>query len=122
MSTMSITIYHNPNCSKSLKTLEIIESSGIEPNIVEYIKTPPDRDTLLRMAELIGVPLSDLLRRGEADFKNVGSQVPLDNQEALADWLHEHPRVLERPVVIDNDAERGIIGRPPENVLPLLKR
>ena len=119
---MSITIYHNPNCSKSRKTLEIIESSGIEPNIVEYIKTAPDRDTLLRMAELIGVPLSDLLRRGEADFKDAGSQVPLDNQEALADWLHEHPRELERPVVIDNDAKRGIIGRPPENVLPLLRR
>jgi len=119
---MSITIYHNPNCSKSMKTLEIIKSSGIEPNIVEYIKTPPDRNTLLRMAELIGVPLSDLLRRGEADFKDARSEVPLDNQEALANWLHKHPRVLERPVVIDNDAERGIIGRPPENVLPLLKQ
>ncbi len=122
MSAMSITIYHNPNCSKSRKTLEIIESSGIEPNIVEYIKTPPDRDTLLRMAELIGVPLSDLLRRGEGDFKDAGSDVPLNDQEALADWLHEHPRVLERPVVIDNDRRRGIIGRPPENVLPLLKK
>lgn len=119
---MSITIYHNPNCSKSRKTLEIIESSGIKPKIIEYIKTPPDRDTLLRIAELVGVPLGDLLRRGEADFKDAGSGVPLDNLQALADWLHVHPRVLERPVVIDEDAERGIIGRPPENVLPLLEK
>lgn len=82
---------------------------------------PPDRDTLLRMAALVGVPLSDLLRRGEADFKDAGSKLPLHDMAALADWLHAHPRVLERPVVIDNDAERGIIGRPPENVLSLLK-
>ncbi len=119
---MSITIFHNPNCSKSRKTLELIESSGINPEIIEYLKTPPDPDELLRIAKLVGVPLTELLRRGEADFKDAGSSVPIDDQCALAAWLHEHPRVLERPVVIDNDLERGIVGRPPENVLPLLNQ
>ncbi len=119
---MSITIFHNPNCSKSRKTLELIESSGVTPKIVEYLKTPPDPDTLLRIAKLVGVPLVELLRRGEADFKEAGSNVPIDDQQALAAWLHQHPRVLERPVVIDDESERGIVGRPPENVLPLFSR
>ena len=64
---MTITIYHNPRCSKSRATLEIIQSKGITPNIVEYLHTPPDPDTLVKIARLIGVPLGELLRRGEDD-------------------------------------------------------
>lgn len=117
---MNVTIYHNPGCSKSRKTLEIIESRGVEPRIVEYLKEPPDPDTLLRLAELLDVPLEALLRKSEPDFANSPQPVPVENSEALSRWLHEHPRVLQRPIVVDDDRGRAVVGRPPENVLDLL--
>ena len=117
---MTITIYHNPRCSKSRATLEIIQSKGITPNIVEYLHTPPDPDTLEKIARLIGVPLGELLRRNEDDFVAAGDDVPLDDETALARWLHEHPRVLERPIVVDDDNDRAIVGRPPDNVNVIL--
>lgn len=119
---MSITIYHNPRCSKSRKTLEIIESQGISPTIVEYIASPPDPDTLLRLARLLNVPLAELLRRGEAAFKNAGDKVPLDDDQALAAWLHHNAIVLERPIVVDEERGRAVLGRPPENVMGLLRQ
>jgi arsenate reductase len=117
---MSLTIYHNPRCSKSRKTLELIRSKGIEPAIVEYLRTPPDAATLTKLSSLLGVPLADILRPKEDDFRNAGDSVPLDDAEALADWVSEHPKVLERPIVVDEEAGRAIMGRPPENVLALL--
>ena len=117
---MSITIFHNPKCSKSRATLELIEAKGIAPNIVEYLQTPPDAGTLLRIAGLLGVPLSELVRRGEEEFRSAGDGVPMDNEAALADWIHRHPRVLQRPIVVDESNERAIVGRPPENVHDLI--
>lgn len=119
---MTITIYHNPRCSKSRKTLEILESNGVSPSIVEYLDTPPDAETLRRLATLLEMPLADLLRRGEALFRNAGDCVPLDDEQALADWLHENPGVLQRPIVVDEVGNRAVMGRPPENVLALIKR
>jgi len=117
---MSITIYHNPRCSKSLKTLALLDSEGITATIVEYLDTPPDAASLIRIAQLLEVSLVDLLRRGEDDFKDAGDSVPLDNEMALAEWLHNNPRVLERPIVVDEDQGRAVVGRPPENVLGLI--
>ena len=117
---MSLTIYHNPRCSKSRATLALIQSKGIEPNIVEYLSTPPDAATLLRISDLLGVSLSELLRRGEEAFKSAGDSVPLDDAEKLAEWLQQHPKVLQRPIVVDDANSRAVVGRPPENVLDLL--
>ncbi len=117
---MNVTIYHNPGCSKSRKTLELIESRGVKPRIVEYLQNPPAPDTLLRLAEMIGVPLAGLLRTSEADFRESADPVPMDDGQALSTWLHDHPRVLQRPIVVDEDQARAVIGRPPENVLELL--
>jgi arsenate reductase len=119
---MNITIYHNPGCSKSRKTLEIIESHGFEPRIVEYLVQPPDAQTLLRLAATLNVPMMDLLRKAEEDFSSASGSVPLDDDAALADWLHQHPRVLQRPIVVDEDGDRAVIGRPPENVLEILQK
>lgn len=69
---------------------------------------------------MLGVPLADLLRRGEDAFVQAGDTVPLHDDKALAAWLHDNPRVLERPIVVDEDSNRAVIGRPPENVLSLL--
>ena len=117
---MSITIYHNPRCSKSRKTLELIESRGVEPKIINYLDSPPGAGTLLRIAAQLNLPLADLLRRNEAEFKDAGDLVPLADEQALAAWLHENPKVLQRPIVVDEQSGRAVVGRPPENVLALL--
>ena len=117
---MSVTIYHNPRCSKSRKTLELIESRGVVPTIVEYLKTPPDAETLLELSRLLDQPLAELLRRGEDEFRNAGDNVPLDDPAALAAWIHNHPSVLQRPIVVDSEKTRAVVGRPPENVLEVL--
>lgn len=117
---MTITIYHNPRCSKSRKTLEIIENAGIAPKVVKYLDEPPDADRIRKLAATIGVNVSDLLRRNEDDYRNANDLPELDDEAALAAWLARHPRVLQRPIVIDDDAGVAVIGRPPESVTDLL--
>jgi arsenate reductase len=117
---MSITIYHNPRCSKSRKTLELLVQSGISPTIVEYLNTPPDAEATLRHARLIGVSVADLLRRGEEEFKQANDLPDLDDDAALAKWLEAHPKVIERPIVVDEANDRAVLGRPPEKVLELV--
>ncbi|MDJ0812577.1 MAG: arsenate reductase (glutaredoxin) [Woeseiaceae bacterium] len=117
---MSIKIYHNPRCSKSRKTLELLEQAGVTPTIVEYLKSPPDAATTLRNAALIGVSVAELLRRGEDEFRQAQDLPDLDDDAALAAWLEQHPKVIERPIVVDEDGKRAVVGRPPENVLELV--
>ena len=117
---MSITIYHNPRCSKSRKTLELLEQAGVNPTIVEYLGSPPDAATILSNAKLMGVKVADLLRRGEDEFKQARDLPDLDDDAALAAWLERHPKVIERPIVVDEDSNRAVVGRPPENVLELV--
>lgn len=119
---MSITIYHNPRCSKSRKTLELLQQSGVKPTIVEYLDTAPSAATTLRNARLIGVPVADLLRRGEDEFKDATDLPNLNDDAALAAWLAQHPTVIERPIVVDEKNATAVLGRPPENVLALLAR
>ena len=117
---MTITIYHNPRCSKSRKTLEIIESAGIVPRVIRYLDEPPDATRICELAATIGVPVSGLLRRTEAEYRDADDLPALDDDVALAAWLAHHPGVLQRPVVIDDDAGVAIIGRPPESVAEML--
>ena len=117
---MALTIYHNPRCSKSRKTLQIIDDAGIDPSIVPYLEEPPLPSEILDFADKLEMPVSALLRRGEPDFKEAKDLPDLDDDAALAEWLARHPRVLQRPIVVDNERGRAVIGRPPENVLVLL--
>jgi arsenate reductase len=117
---MSLTIYHNPRCSKSRKTLEIIQSAGVEPTIVLYLQDTPGAAEILDVAAKLGKPVADLLRRGEGEFKDARDLPSLDNDAALAAWLESHPVVLERPIVVDRDTGKAVVGRPPENVTELL--
>ncbi len=117
---MSLTIYHNPRCSKSRKTLELIQEAGVSPNIVEYLSEPPSAARILQLAELLGLTVQELLRRNEADFTDAADLPDLDDNAALAAWVAIHPKVLERPIVIDDGANRAVMGRPPENVRSLL--
>ncbi len=118
---MNITIYHNPRCSKSRKTLEIIQENGIEPKIVEYLQKPPDATRTEQLAALLGLKVADLLRKSEDDFTEADDLPSLDDNAALAAWIEDHPKVLQRPIVVDDDRDIAVIGRPPENVLGLLK-
>jgi arsenate reductase len=117
---MTITIYHNPRCSKSRKTLELIENAGVRPMVVRYLETPPGADRIRELATTLGMPVSDLLRRNEEEFRGASDLPALDDDASLADWLARHPRVMQRPIVIDDDAGVAVIGRPPENVQEIL--
>lgn len=115
---MPVTIYHNPRCSKSRATLELIRSRGIEPQIVEYLKTPPAPATLRRLAADLGLAPRALLRTGEPAYAELGLADPgLDDDRLLA-AMSSHPQLIERPIVVSG--ARAVIGRPPENVLAIL--
>ena len=119
---MHISLFHNPNCSKSRKTLELLEENGITPSIVSYLTEPPSAESILRVAKALGVNVAELLRKGEQDFINASDLPHLDDDAALAGWIHEHPKVLQRPIAIDDASGKAIVGRPPENVLELIRQ
>ncbi len=115
---MSVKILHNPRCSKSRQTLEIIREKGIEPMVVEYLKTPPSREELVDILTKLSMSPRDLMRKGEADYKdnNLADESLTDDQ--LIDAMLEFPKLIERPIVISDGQVR--IGRPPESVSEIL--
>ncbi len=117
---MAVTIFHNPRCSKSRGTLELITASGIDHNIVHYLEDIPDATTIQRLANDLGIAVAGLLRRGESEFKQATDVPDLRDDAALAEWLVLHPIVLERPSVVNDGTGEAVIGRPPENVLDIL--
>ena len=117
---MSLKIYHNPRCSKSRKTLEIIQDAGVAPEIVLYLQEAPEAAEILDIANKLGKEVANLLRRGESQFKEADDLPDLEDNAALAAWLEMHPVVLERPIVVDTNSGKAVVGRPPENVKGLL--
>ena len=117
---MALTIYHNPRCSKSRQTLEIIRDAGVEPNIVPYLEETPSATRIVDVAGRLRMKVADLLRRGESEFKEADDLPDLDDDHALAAWIEAHPKVLERPIVLDDESGKAVVGRPPENVAALL--
>lgn len=115
---MTVTIYHNPNCSKSRQTLELIKSAGHKPVVVEYLKTPPNADDLSEITDRLGIKPRDLLRKTEAQYKELNLSDETLSNDALINAMIEHPKLIERPIVLTET--EAIIGRPPENVLALL--
>ncbi len=115
---MSITLYHNPRCSKSRATLQLLRERGIEPRIVEYLKTPPSAAELEELAAALGVGARELLRTGEPEFRELGLADETLSETRILDAVAAHPRLLQRPIVVANGQAR--IGRPPEQVLEIL--
>ena len=95
---MALQIYHNPRCSKSRKTLEIIQGAGVEPEIVLYLQETPGAQDILDIAGKLRVPVANLLRRGESVFREATDLPDLADDAALAAWVAAHPIVLERPI------------------------
>lgn len=114
----TVTIYHNPRCSKSRQTLEILEGEGITPTIVKYLDTPPDTATLNQLLELLGLEPRELMRQGEAEYTELNLADPTLSREQLIAAMVQNPRLIERPVVVANG--KAVIGRPPQKVLDIL--
>ena len=112
------TLYHNPKCSKSRQTLALLREHGIEPTIIEYLKTPPDEKTLLHILTLLGRAPRELMRRKEAAFSEQQLDDPSLNSQTLIAAMVTHPILIERPIVMHNN--KAAVGRPPENVLEIL--
>lgn len=116
---MSIQIFHNPRCSKSRKTLALLEEKGIAPEIVKYLETPPDAATLESVLKMLEMEPRDLMRKNEKEYKELNLENPELSREQLIEAMVSHPKLIERPIVI-RDNNRATLGRPPEQVLELL--
>ena len=113
----TITIYHNPRCSKSRAACALIAESGVEAEVIDYLTTTPSRDELRVLLAQLGMRASEIVRRGEAVFKENYQGRELSEEQWL-DALIAHPILIERPIVVCG--EKAVIGRPPEKVLELL--
>lgn len=115
---MSLKIYHNPRCSKSRETLKLIVEKGLEPVVVEYLKTPPDKETLRQLIQQLGIKPRELVRIHEDEYKQAGlDDVSMSDQEVIAAMV-KYPKLIERPIVVCDG--KAIIGRPPVKVLDIL--
>lgn len=112
------TIYHNPRCSKSRQTLQLLEEHGVKPDIVLYLETPPSKSQLKTLLGQLGIEARDLLRKGEDEYRALGLSDATLSDDKLLNAMITHPKLIERPIVVKG--KRAVIGRPPENVLALL--
>lgn len=114
----TVTIYHNPNCGTSRNVLGLIRNAGIEPEIVEYLKTPPSRETLVELVAAMGIPVRDLLRRKGTPYDELGLDDPSLTDGQLIDAMMAHPILINRPIVATPMGVR--LARPSETVLDIL--
>ena len=113
-----VTIYHNPRCGTSRNTLAMIRNSGIEPQVIEYLNTPPDRATLMALLAATGEPVLHAVRTKEALFKELGLDAPGVTDAQLVDAMLQHPILINRPIVVTPLGTR--LCRPSEKVLDIL--
>lgn len=115
---MSVVIYHNPACGTSRKVLARLKEAGREPKVVEYLKAPPDRETLKTLLERMGKKVRDILRKRGTPYAELGLDDPALTDEQIFDAIEKHPILIERPIVVIG--ETAALCRPPEVVERLL--
>ncbi|HEY8219352.1 MAG TPA: arsenate reductase (glutaredoxin) [Methylobacter sp.] len=115
---MSVKIYHNPRCGKSRQTLQLLKDRGIEPEVIEYLKTPPSAHELDDILQKLGMEPRELMRKNEAEYKAGGLDDASLDRQALITAMVNNPILIERPIVIANG--KAAVGRPPETVLAIL--
>jgi len=113
-----VTIYHNPRCSKSRQTLELLQQNGVDADVVEYLNTPPDSDQLDHILTLLKLDPRELIRTNEAEYKAQAMDNPDLTREQLIALMVQYPKVIQRPIVLKGG--KAAIGRPPETVLEIL--
>ena len=117
----AVKIYHNPRCSKSRDTLSLLKANGIDPEVVLYLETPPDADTLRQLLKMLGmVSARELMRQKEDLYKSLELADPQLSEDALIQAIVDNPKLMERPIVVSHGQAR--IGRPPEQVLEIVNR
>ena len=114
----TITIYHNPACGTSRNVLSLIRNSGEEPTVIEYLKTPPDRETLEQLIAAMGIPVRDVLRQKGSPFDELGLADTQWSDAQLIDFMLQHPILINRPIVVTPLGTR--LCRPSEAVLDIL--
>ncbi len=115
---MSTRIYHNPRCSKSRQTLQLLQERGIEPEVIKYLETPPSEAELREILRKLGMTPRELMRRKEAEYKASGADDPNLSDDELIALMVKHPKLIERPIVVHDG--KVALGRPPEQVLEIL--
>lgn len=115
---MTITIYHNPACGTSRKTLALIREAGQEPEVIEYLKTPPAREQLVALIRAMGITPRELLRRRGTPYDELGLDDPKWTDGEIVDFMLAHPILIERPIVVTPKGVR--LCRPPERVVEIL--
>lgn len=115
---MGTTIYHNPRCSKSRQTLQLLQDNNVDAEVVEYLKTPPDEKTLRSILKQLGLKPRQLMRQKEDLYKELGLADESLSEDELIKAMLENPKLIERPIVVKDG--KAAIGRPPENVLDIL--
>ncbi|MAF76365.1 MAG: arsenate reductase (glutaredoxin) [Idiomarinaceae bacterium] len=113
-----VTIYHNPRCSKSRQTLELLQQHGIEPTIIKYLETPPSQAELSSLLNKLDISPRQLMRTKEAVYKELKLADESDDEVLLTSMVN-NPKLIERPIVVKG--EKAVLGRPPENALELIK-
>ena len=113
---VSITLYHNPRCSKSRAVLSLLRERGLDIQIIEYLKTPPDSSTLQEILEKLGGTAAQLVRTSEKEYQTLN--LAQADKYRLIDAIVEHPNLMQRPIIVSKD--RAVIGRPPEQALTIL--
>jgi arsenate reductase len=115
---LNVQILHNPRCSKSRTTLQLLKDNGVEPEVILYLETPPDTDLLTSILSKLNLQPRELMRKGQPEYKEMGlNNEQLSNEDLVAAML-KAPILIERPIVLANGKAR--IGRPPEAVLKIL--
>ena len=116
---MSITIYHNPRCSKSRQTLALINENNRDVEIVEYLKTPPSKSEFKNILKALNMKPREVLRTNEAEYKALGLDNKSLSEDQIIDLMLANPKLIERPIVVSGNS--AVLCRPPENVLNIMK-
>jgi arsenate reductase (glutaredoxin) len=115
---MNVTIFHNARCAKSRATLQLLQDNGYQPEIVDYLKTPPSADELRGILNLLALKPRQLMRSNEAEYRELGLDSAELSDDQLIEAMVRTPKLIERPIVLCNG--KAAVGRPPENVLAIL--
>ena len=118
MSNARLVMYHNPSCSKSRETLQILENNNLCPTVIEYLDNPPTRQELKKIIEMLGISARDLLRTTEQIYEDANLDSDAISEDQIIAEICAHPVLLQRPIVVSGD--RAVIGRPPARVLEII--
>ncbi|MGB5225316.1 MAG: arsenate reductase (glutaredoxin) [Arenicellales bacterium] len=115
---MTVTVYHNPRCSKSRAAMEYLEEHGIEADVVKYMDSPPDANDIKELLSMLGMSPRELMRKHEKVFKDAGLDDPTFTDDELIEAMAQCPSLIERPIVVNNG--KAVLARPPETVQDIL--